>query len=422
MEWLSLVSRILFFVAAGGALGWYLGSPMAGMLAGSLAVLLFWSLQMWRLQSWLRDTSQPPPDVPGIWGEMVARIYKQQRVATATQERLQSTVDYLLESFAAMRDGVIIVESSGAIRWCNEAAQKLLGLRYPDDIGQAITNLVRLPEFNEYLDVADYSEPLVFETTDDLNLHLQLVVTRFAEGDTLLFIRDVTDVVRTEQMRSDFVGNVSHELRTPLTVISGYVANFLADSESLPAPYLRALQQMAGQAERMENLLKDLLWLSRIESAQHHDKKDHVDMGALLEELQEELSNMETGKSLELSIGCREKISGEYRELYSAVSNLVLNAYKYSPEAGKVFASWTQDGEGFRLDIRDEGIGIDSSHFPRLTERFYRVDDSRSSATGGTGLGLAIVKHVAAAHGAQLKIDSKLGQGSTFSLIFPAQS
>lgn len=420
MEWLSLVSRILLFVLAGGALGWYLGSPMVGMVATALGVLVFWSLQMWRLQNWLRDTNQPPPDVPGLWGEIVARIYKQQKVAGATQERLQSTVDYLLESFAAMRDGVIIVESSGAIRWCNEAAQKLLGLRYPDDIGQAITNLVRLPEFNEYLEAADYAEPLVFETAGDMTLHLQLVVTRFAEGDTLLFLRDVSDIVRTEQMRSDFVGNVSHELRTPLTVISGYVANFLANPEDLPVPYLRALQQMAGQAQRMENLLKDLLWLSRIESAQHQDKKDNVDMGALLEELQDELSSMEAGKSLELTIGSREKISGEYRELYSAVSNLVLNAYKYSPDADKVFASWTKEGEVFRLDIRDEGIGIDSSHFPRLTERFYRVDDSRSSATGGTGLGLAIVKHVAAAHGAQLKIDSKLGQGSTFSLIFPA--
>lgn len=392
-----------------------------GITAGALAVLLFWSRQMWRLERWLRDTSKPPPDVPGLWGEIVARIYRQQRKATATEERLQSTVDYLLESFAAMRDGVVIVEQSGAIRWCNAAAESLIGLRQPDDVGQALTNLVRVPEFSEYLDAGDYSEPLVFENAGIVRRHLQLVATQFAEGDTLLFLRDVTDVVRTEQMRSDFVGNVSHELRTPLTVITGYLGTFLSDPESLPAPYRRAVEQMVGQADRMETLLKDLLWLSRIETSGHRDKSESIDMGALLGELHDEVSNLYPDNPLVLDITCNDKVQGDYRELYSAVSNLVLNAYKYSKPGERVSAAWLKQGRECRLEINDQGIGIDSSHFNRLTERFYRVDDSRSSATGGTGLGLAIVKHVAASHGARLDIESKLGQGSTFSLVFPAQ-
>lgn len=418
MEWFSAISRIMFVVAAGAALGWYFGNALVGASAAAGALLLFWSHQIWRLEHWLRDTSGPPPDLHGIWGDIVARIYKQQREANTAQERLQSTIDYLLESFAAMRDGVVIVETSGAIRWCNDAAQRLLGLRHPDDVGQAITNLVREPDFIRYLDTADYTEPLVFESSGSMKLFLQLVVTRFAEGDTLLFIRDVTDRVRTEQMRRDFVGNVSHELRTPLTVITGYLGTILADGNSLPAPYVKALEQMSGQADRMESLLKDLLWLSRIETAERREKSDWVDIGSLLEELQQEVRNLHPDNPLQLDIQCKDKVKGDYRELYSAVSNLVLNAYKYSPDGGKVFASWRKEGEDYRLDIKDQGIGIDASHFSRLTERFYRVDDSRSSSTGGTGLGLAIVKHVAAGHGAQLKIDSRLGRGSTFSLIF----
>lgn len=421
MEWFSAISRILLVVAAGGAIGWLYDEVLLGASFAAGAVLLFWSHQIWQLEHWLRDTSRPPPDLHGLWGGIVSRIHKQQREANRAQERLQSTVDYLLESFAAMRDGVVIVESSGAIRWCNEAAQTLLGLRYPDDLGQAVTNLVREPTFIRYLDAGEYAEPLVFEAGGASKSFLQLVVTRFAEGDTLLFVRDVSDRIRTEQMRRDFVGNVSHELRTPLTVISGYLDTILADPASLPAPYVRALEQMSGQADRMESLLKDLLWLSRIESDERQEKKDWVDMGGLLEELQHEVSNLYPDNPLKLDLQCQEKVKGDYRELYSAVSNLVLNAYKYSPEGAEVFASWRKEGEDYRLDVRDQGIGIDAAHIPRLTERFYRVEDSRAAATGGTGLGLAIVKHVAAAHRAELKVESTLRKGSTFSLVFPAQ-
>ncbi|KAA1188142.1 phosphate regulon sensor histidine kinase PhoR [Pseudohalioglobus sediminis] len=419
MEWLAAITRMLALVAAGGVLGWYLGSALVGLTAASLLILFFWSHQIWRIERWLQDSTRPPPDVHGIWAELVARVYKQQRVAAETEERLQSTVDYLLDSFAAMRDGVVIVEEGGGIRWCNEAAQTFLGLRYPDDTGRAITNLVREPEFNEYLHAGSYTEPLVFETSGQVRRHLQVIITRFAEGDILLFIRDVTDRVRTEQMRRDFVGNVSHELRTPLTVIMGYLGTMLAGVDQMPAPYQRAMRQMEGQAVRMENLLKDLLWLSRIETTEGQQKHDLVDMTGLLEELREEVANAHPERTLRLQIDCREKIRGDYRELYSAVSNLVYNALKYSPEDGAVTISASCEDGRYCLAVEDEGIGIDAHHIPRLTERFYRVDDSRSSSTGGTGLGLAIVKHVAAAHGAQLNIDSTLGRGSTFKLLFP---
>jgi two-component system phosphate regulon sensor histidine kinase PhoR len=208
-------------------------------------------------------------------------------------------------------------------------------------------------------------------------------------------------------------------LRTPLTVISGYLGTLIGQAAEFPDRYKKPLQQMNQQAERMESLLKDLLWLSRIEAEERQDKRELVDVGGLLQELREELATAHPERELGLDLLTDRKIYGDYRELYSAVSNLANNALKYSPPETPVEIVWESTGDHCRLSVKDEGRGIDSTHIPRLTERFYRVDDSRSSATGGTGLGLAIVKHVAAAHNARLEIDSTPGEGSTFSLAFP---
>ncbi len=419
MKWFSAVVRFGLFFIGGAVLGAFFGSAITGGALAALALLVYWLQQMWYVEHWLRDSSQPPPNVHGIWADLVGHIYRQERRSAATVSELRSTVDYLLQSFAAMRDGVVILEDGGSIRWCNDAARPLLGLRYPDDIGQAITNLVRVPEFHQFINSGDYSTPLTIESGGPLKAHLMLVATRFAEGDTLLFVRDVTDRVHTERMRRDFVGNVSHELRTPLTVITGYLGTMLGDPDKLPPNYRRALEQMAGQAERMENLIKDLLWLTRIETTERDGKQEQVDMSTLLYELQDEVGNLHPDNPLQLEIECSDRIQGDYRELYSAVSNLVINAYKYGRQGRPVIASWRKAGEDYHLAVKDQGMGIDPVHIPRLTERFYRVDDSRSSATGGTGLGLAIVKHVAAAHGGHLKIESKPGQGSTFTVVLP---
>lgn len=422
MHWLSLAARIFLFLAAGVVVGWNFGIPMIGAGVAILGVILFWCYQMWRLQQWLDVPGTPPADVYGVWGEIISRIHKRQREAVENQQRLQSTIDYLLESFASMRDGVVIVEHGGGIRWCNETATRLLGLRYPEDTGQAITNLVRYPDFSSYVNAGKYAEPLYLFTNGEKKQHLQVIITRFGEGDSLIFVRDVTERMQLEKMRRDFVGNVSHELRTPLTVITGYLGTMLADQEKLPPPYVKPMQQMAQQAERMENLLKDLLWLSRIESEEQEEKSESVDIAALLEELREELNATHPDRVLKLDIQNRHCVTGDYRQLYSAVSNLVQNAMKYSDPQCPVSVSWRVHEGRSVLSVTDRGIGIDELHIPRLTERFYRVDDSRCSATGGTGLGLAIVKHVAASHGATLEVKSQLGSGSTFTLVFPGQS
>jgi two-component system phosphate regulon sensor histidine kinase PhoR len=418
MYWFSAVARILLLLACGTGLGWYFGFPLIGAALMLLLVLLFWGYLLGRLLLWLLAPGAPPADIQGVWGEIVARIYKHQRDAADSQQRLQSTVDYLLDSFASMRDGVAIIERGGGIRWCNEEATRLLGLRFPEDTGQAITNLIRYPDFTEYVRAGNYVEPLYLFTDGELRLHLQIIITQFGDGDSLLFARDVTERLKLEQMRRDFVGNVSHELRTPLTVITGYLGTFLGDTAHLPENYVKPVRQMMQQAQRMESMIKDLLWLSRIESEQEQEKHESINVAALLEELREELSGTHPQRKLLLELLCKQHVSGDYRQLYSAVSNLVHNAMKYSDVDSPVTVTWRQDGGKCRLSVSDQGIGIDETHIPRLTERFYRVDDSRNSATGGTGLGLAIVKHVAASHGAALQVDSTPGSGSCFSLVF----
>jgi two-component system phosphate regulon sensor histidine kinase PhoR len=422
MTWYASAVRILLIVTLSIALGSIYGYALEAATLALLVLVCFGMYQLHRLQLWLQKPNESPPDAYGIWGDLVSRIYSHQRVNSEAQAHLQSTVEYLQDSFAAMRDGVVMVDDQGAIKWLNRAVEPLLGLRYPEDTGQTLTNLVRSPEFNYYFLGRDYSRPLEYLAVGDKSrIYLRVEITRFGEGERLLFIRDVSSAVRMEQMRRDFVANVSHELRTPLTVISGYLSTFLENAQELPSRYVKPLHQMSQQAQRMENMLKDLLWLSRIESENRAESRELIDVRGMLQELQDELAEVYPESTVTLDLASDIKIQGDYRQLYSAVSNLASNAIKYSPPGSPVTIRWMVKDGNLALQVQDNGIGIDSVHIPRLTERFYRVDDSRNSATGGTGLGLAIVKHVAAAHGARLQIQSKLGEGSTFTLLFPTR-
>lgn len=420
MSWLAAAIRIGLLLAVAGLVGWYYGQPLWAVAATLLGLVLFWLYQMQRVQAWLRNPGQPQPAIYGIWGDILSEIYQLQKKGREASAQLQSTVDYLQSSFSSMRDGVAIVDERGVLKWFNQSAQILLGLRSTDQ-GQILMNLVRSPEFQRYFNRGEFGQPLEYHAPGEADTWLRVEITPFGAGDRLLFVRDVTANVRMERVRKDFVANVSHELRTPLTVISGYLSTFLADTSKLEPQYVKPLHQMLQQAERMETLLTDLLWLSRIESEQGTELHTPVDIRALLAELQDELGIAYPQRRLELELATDYRVAGDYRELYSAVSNLVLNAIKYSKDDSVVKIAWRQQDGAYHLTVSDQGIGIEAAHIPRLTERFYRVEDSRCSTTGGTGLGLAIVKHVAASHGARLQITSKVGKGSSFSLVFPNQ-
>lgn len=419
MTWMSAAARIGMLLVVMAAAGWYYGRPLAAVTITLAGLVILWLFQMYRVQRWLQQPGKPPPEIYGIWGDLLSQIYQLQKKGREARVRLQSTVDYLQDSFSSMRDGVAIVDEHGVLKWFNDSAQQLLGLR-PTDHGQSLMNLLRTPEFLRYFTRGDYTEPLQYQAGGDTGAYYRLEITRFGDGDRLLFVRDVTAEVRMEKVRKDFVANVSHELRTPLTVISGYLGTFLGDTSKLDQRYIKPLQQMLQQSGRMESLLKDLLLLARIEGEQGVDRHTPIDVCSLLAELQDELHTAHPERKIELSLelGAGHKVPGDYRELYSAVSNLVLNAIKYSPADSLVTIAWRQVGINYVLEVRDRGIGIERRHIPRLTERFYRVEDSRASSTGGTGLGLAIVKHVAANHGVRLEISSELGKGSVFSLVF----
>jgi two-component system phosphate regulon sensor histidine kinase PhoR len=415
----ELQTLILLLLFAGGA-GWIFGVAQQALIVVLLFFVFGYLWQLRRVLQWIDHPESEPPEGSGIWGMMLDQMYAIQRHNRDARSRLQHTVDYLRDSFRSLRDGALLIDQKGFIEWSNGSAERLLGLRYPQDKGQNILSLVRYPEFSSYLLIADYSEPLTFSTNDFPIRHLQVEVSSFGIGDRLILVRDVTQFVQIEQTRQDFVGNVSHELRTPLTVISGYVETLLSQSDKLPAAFVKPLEQMAQQSQRMENLVRDLLWLSKIEATATKKRiREPVDLLALVKEIRDEIKGAFPIRAIKLESNVdTASIEGDYRELFSAVNNLVVNALKYSADDKPVTIAVVKQDNALVVEVCDEGLGIAEEHIPRLTERFYRVDESRSFAGGGTGLGLAIVKHVAASHDAQLKIRSTLGKGSCFGLRF----
>ncbi|MDP2227335.1 MAG: phosphate regulon sensor histidine kinase PhoR, partial [Moraxellaceae bacterium] len=316
---------------------------------------------------------------------------------------------------------IVLIDGNGNIEWWNPAAERLLGLKSPSDFGHPLTNFIRQPAFIRYFEQGPYEEPFNMPSEIQPGQHLQFEITRFGSNDRLMVVDDVTRLHNLEQMRKDFVANVSHELRTPLTVLSGYLETLLANEEALGPRWKRALQQMDAQAGRMTNLVNDLLLLSRLENDSVREEPRAINIAALLGQLRNEAVAFGMEKNQDITIECDDSIRlvGVESELRSAFSNLVTNAVKYTPAHGRIRIRWYADARYAYLSVQDDGIGIDARHIPRLTERFYRADAGRSTATGGTGLGLAIVKHVLLQHKGRLDIQSSLGKGSTFTCVFP---
>ena len=419
-----LIRRLLLLVGACLLLGLITGEYAWTLLLG-LAGYLGWHLQqLLRLHKWLRTRQgdEAPPDGYGLWGEVFDSIYHLQRRDQKVRGRLQAVIDRVQESTAALKDAVIMLDRDGNLEWWNIAAEKLLGLKTPQDSGQQITNLVRDPRFIEYFENHNYNEPLELPSPISDRLRLQFHITQYGNREHLMLVRDITRLYQLEQMRKDFVANVSHELRTPLTVIAGYLETLLDNVEDVNPRWLRALQQMQQQGGRMQNLLNDLLLLAKLEATDYPSDNQPVAVDLLLLSIKNDAQALsgERHHRISLEADPHLKLKGSETELRSAFSNLVFNAVKYTPDEGEIHVRWWGDEQGAHLSVQDSGLGIEAKHLPRLTERFYRVDSSRASNTGGTGLGLAIVKHVLLRHRARLDIVSKLGKGSTFTCHFPA--
>jgi len=416
----ALIINLLLCGLAAFGLGTLFGYPLAGLSLGLVGWGLYQVRRFNQLSDWLlREDGSEPPEANGAWGDLFDELARMQKRGRSREQYLRGIISRFQQSSAALSDAIVIIDNQNNLEWWNRAADRLLGLRATSDRGKPLMNLLRDPRFVRYYRKGHYQEPLELPSPVNSDLRLQYQISTFGQGDRLLVARDITRLIRLEQTRQDFVANASHELRTPLTVIRGYLETFL--DQELPRPLARGLNQMQQQARRMEGLVTDLLLLSRLEASQHISDEHPVLIHSLLRQIHEDAEALATdrGHRFVLEIDPEYDLLGQENELQSAFSNLVFNAVRYTPDKGTITLRWWADTKGGHFSVTDDGIGIEAMHIPRLTERFYRIDESRSSASGGTGLGLAIVKHVLVRHDAHLSIDSQPGSGSTFTCHFP---
>ena len=413
---------------------WLLGST--GVWMATVGVLLALLLSDYerghRLEMWLRR-GDPTADVnlTGFWAELVDRIRRGFKARTQLAEQNQQRLQEFLSAIQASPNGVLLLDEEGRIEWCNQTAAAHLGLHEQRDLGQYIGNLVRDPAFTSYVAQEDYSNEVIidgrFNSFSQL-LKLQLQLHPYGENKRLLLTRDVTARAQADQMRRDFVANVSHEIRTPLTVLAGFVET-LQSLPLSPEEQRQYLDLMAVQAHRMQGLVSDLLTLSQLEGSPPPPVTEAVDLKSLMAQVKSDAVSLSALQgndglpvhTLTFDLPDHVHVLGSRAEIHSAVSNLVNNAVRYTPAGGKIDVVWSLDAQGqAQFSVKDDGVGIAAEHLPRLSERFYRVDRSRSRESGGTGLGLAIAKHIAQRHGGSFHIQSELGKGSSFSLSFPS--
>ena len=413
----ALAAVTLVVLAAAGA-GW----ALAVLAVGALALLVYHLVNIQRVLDWARGPlDADAPDGTGIWADVFSAIHRRVRTRKAYQRDLRTVIERFRGAAEAMPDGVVALDEGNRVKWANARAIGQLGLDLAKDRNQPIANIVRAPEFVRYLESGDHGEAIVVRAPVDDRRHLAVQVVAFAVAEKLLVSRDVTEVEAVARMRRDFIANVSHELKTPLTVIAGFVET-LQDLDLDARQRARFLQLMREQADSMKRLVQDLLTLSALESENNPVADEPFAAAPLLEQVAADARSLSHDQhAIDVDVLDAATVVGSRDELASAFSNLVSNAVRYTPAGGRIRLGWRvePDGRG-AFSVTDTGIGIAAEHVPRLTERFYRVDRSRSRATGGTGLGLAIVKHVLLRHQADLEIASEPGKGSTFTVRLPA--
>ena len=401
-------------------LAWAAGSIVDQVYLFLLLALLAYSLRnlynLKRLSNWLGNPQFS--DIPvhfGLWGDIYSTIARVSLRQSEREKRLTALLNEYTASTSALPDAAVALDSRGRIRWFNDAASRLLGLQPAKDVGQPLLNLFRSPEMADFLKRADYAHTLEVSAPGKVDRKLEVRLTPYGDEQTLLLAQDITERLRHERMRKDFVANVSHELRTPLTVIGGFIENLQIAESQGNERLKRPLELMAQQTARMRQIVEDLLLLARLESDSARNANEKVDMARLLEAVELECQTLGADvPEIEVESSSARRVIGDEKQLRSVVTNLVVNAVNHTSAEGTVRVNWRDQDEQSLLEVIDNGEGIAAEHIPRLTERFYRVDAGRSRERGGTGLGLAIVKHILQNHDARLEIQSRLGEGSRF--------
>ncbi len=429
---LSRVGIRLGVGAIGGLAGYWVGRHVgypatlgASFAAASVLVLsVSDTLKGHALLDWLRTPEVMSPELPGIWGEVGHRVDRLLRARELEIAHERARLDELLSAVEASPNGVMLLNPTDHITWISSAAADHFGLNRQRDIQQRVTNLIRQPAFVQYLSAGDFREPVKCPVSRGSMSWLQIQIKEYGDGLKLVLSQDISQRERADTMRRDFVANVSHEIRTPLTVLIGFIETLGA----LPLTEVerkRVITLMAQQAGRMQTLVSDLLMLAQIEGSPRPTSDRWVKVSAMLQRIETDARGLSRERHpitvVAEQADLQREVSGVESEWLSAMGNLVSNAIRYTPEGQGIQIRWRTlpDGSG-EFSVKDSGIGVEPEHLPRLTERFYRVDGSRSRDTGGTGLGLSIVKHVIQRHGGELKISSEAGKGSTFTLLIPS--
>lgn len=415
----KFVVGILLFLAAGATVGWIYGEPLTGLLVAALAALAWQVRQLLGFEDALRTgDAERFRFGEGIWQQLYSRFHYEHDKSGRRKHSYRQLLKEVRKSTNALPDGAVILNTDNEIVACNRAAKNLAGLKRKKDRGQRVDNIVRDPLLTELLhdegrrDAVDIASPVV----DGSWLNCRVVP--YGADQKLLLIRDVTERMRLNKMRRDFVANASHELRSPLTVITGYLDS-LADDEQLPDGWAKPLEQMQRQARRMRRILGELLELSRLEGSGSAGPREPVDVVALMRDVKLAFEGHDNIARIEVNAESTARLNGNAAEIETVLVNLLSNAIRFTPSEGRITLTWRSGSDGADLVVADTGEGIDPEFIPRLTERFFRVDKGRSRDDGGTGLGLAIVKHVLIRHDAELIISSKPGKGSEFRCHFP---
>ncbi|WP_318429127.1 phosphate regulon sensor histidine kinase PhoR [Photobacterium leiognathi] len=424
LSWKKLVWELILFYLPWIILGMIFGHLPWFLLAATWIQLIWHFHNQLKMSDWLwKDRSLTPPSGSGSWEPLFNGMYRLQQRNRRRRKELTTLIRRFRNGAESLPDAVVVFRSEGNIVWCNKLAQQLLGLRWPDDAGQPISNLLRSPDFVRYLSRQLFDTPLEITSPMNYDRTLELRIMRYTEGEYLMAVRDVSQLKQLEGMRRNFFANVSHELRTPMTVLQGYL-EMSSDPDMLVGPmWDRAHGVMTEQLARMNALVEQLLTLSKIEAAPTIELEDEVDVPAMLDILEKEAVSLSGDKNQQISFDVDHslKVLGDDDQLRSAISNLVYNAVKHTPADADISVRWYRVANGARLEVTDSGEGIAAQHIHRLTERFYRVDKARSRETGGSGLGLAIVKHALSHHDSHLEIESELEKGSTFSFTLPSR-
>ena len=419
--WTRTLGQLALMLAAALVFGLLTGQVWMALALAALGIVAW---HYWRLRGVLSRLSSrrrsPATEGRGVWNELERQLRQNQEDMRSRKRRLIAMLRAYRAVAAALPDGVVVIErNTQRVQWFNQAATRLLGLRHPRDVGQPLGERLRPMQVSQWLASGRNAEPLMdapSPVSPDIRLNLRLIP--YSDDYWLLVARDVTKMMRLEQVRRDFVANVSHELRTPLTVVHGYLD--MLDPEEQPE-WAPMLKEMQAQSQRMTQLVEDLLTLSRLEAQEGVTTDETIAMGSMLSTLRREAEALSHGRhTITVEDDAGLDLRGSVKELHSAFSNLVSNAVRYTPAGGRIAIRFEREGDGAVLSVRDSGYGIPAAHLPRITERFYRVSTSRSRESGGTGLGLAIVKHVLNLHQAHLEIASEVGRGSTFSCHFGA--